>query len=89
MRFCPKCNGIMIPVKNGERYYLICIRCGYRVEAEDDIICRYRLKGEIKKHVITSKPSSGEEPSPDLDLLELIREETREIRDRILVKVIS
>jgi len=79
----------MIPVKNGERYYLVCIKCKYSEEAEDGVVRRYKLRGEIRRHVITSKPVSSGEPSPDLELLELIREETREIRDRILAEVAS
>ncbi|MCD6301311.1 MAG: hypothetical protein J7L82_04495 [Staphylothermus sp.] len=89
MRFCPKCNGLMIPVKRCHQYYLSCTRCGYEEEAEDSIIYRYRLKGRSKKRVITSRPISTVKHDSDIELLNLIREETREIRDRILLKVMS
>ena len=90
MRFCPKCSSLMILVKNGKQYYLVCTRCDYK-EAEDDIIYRYRyrLKGKGKKHINTGKPISIEKHYPDLELLEDIREETCEIRDMILLKVIG
>lgn len=33
LKFCPKCRGLMRPAKIGGTMYLVCTRCGHRVEA--------------------------------------------------------
>ncbi len=32
MKFCPKCGGVMVPVKQGGKVVLRCTRCGYTME---------------------------------------------------------
>ena len=39
MRFCPRCGGLMLPVrKEGNRVILRCNRCGYEEEARERIM---------------------------------------------------
>ncbi len=32
MEFCPKCGSVMKPEKKGSKIYLVCPRCGYKIE---------------------------------------------------------
>jgi len=34
MRFCPKCGGLMVPVKRGGKIIYKCTKCGYEMEAK-------------------------------------------------------
>lgn len=55
MRFCPKCGGIMMPVKKEEALVLKCTRCGNEVEMSEEEQQSYKstIKGERK--VLTTK----------------------------------
>ncbi len=44
MQFCPKDGSILIPKKEGNRTYLVCPKCGYKIEAK-----QYSLKEKIEK----------------------------------------
>ena len=35
LKFCPKCRGLMRPAKIRDTMYLVCTRCGYKVEASN------------------------------------------------------
>ncbi|MEM1938559.1 MAG: transcription elongation factor [Acidilobaceae archaeon] len=55
MRFCPKCGGVMMPVKKDEGYLLKCSRCGYETIMTTSEQQEYKstIRGEQK--VITTK----------------------------------
>jgi len=38
LRFCPKCNSLMIPKKINGKVYLVCTSCGYRIQLKDKIV---------------------------------------------------
>ena len=61
MRFCPRCGGVMVPVKKGSRIVLRCTRCGYEMEMDEKSAKEYKgvSKGEEKK-VLTTKTVSNE-----------------------------
>jgi len=46
-RFCPRCGGLMNPVKQGDKVYLECTRCKYRVEASVNDLKTYKLTVRI------------------------------------------
>ncbi len=91
VRFCPKCGGVMVPVKKGNKVVLKCTRCGYemRVKKEKDYIIKERVseKERIKTTSLVSQPSkfgvSDEEKEQRLEdyyeiALELMQEESEE-----------
>ncbi|MCE4599927.1 MAG: RPA12/RPB9/RPC11 RNA polymerase family protein [Desulfurococcales archaeon] len=47
MRFCPKCGGLMVPIKKEGKILLKCQRCGYEIEAS---------KKEVDKYKSVSRP---------------------------------
>ena len=57
MKYCPKCGGVMVPVKKGDKYYLRCRRCGYEVEATEEDLKEYRIVHKTSKSekVVTTK----------------------------------
>ncbi|RLE86708.1 MAG: DNA-directed RNA polymerase subunit M [Thermoprotei archaeon] len=34
MEFCPKCGGLLVPVKEKETVYLVCRKCGHKRKAK-------------------------------------------------------
>lgn len=62
--FCPKCGGIMVPVRRrGEsKIKLVCRNCGYAMETEDaSVLEAYKMKARVRKEeppsIITVKGS--------------------------------
>jgi len=59
LKFCPKCGGIMVPLKDKEegKVYLVCRNCGYRVEASPEDLKRYRGREGVSEEakVLTTK----------------------------------
>lgn len=50
MRFCPKCNGMMMPARSGGRTVLRCRACGYEEEISGDTPVRiYRVRTKLAK----------------------------------------
>lgn len=47
-KFCPRCGGIMKPVKKGDTYYLVCTRCGYKIKATEKDLKLYRISVKIE-----------------------------------------
>ncbi len=46
-RFCPRCGGLMRPVKEGDEVYMVCQRCGYRVKGSEKDLKTYRVSMKI------------------------------------------
>ncbi|BAA79993.1 hypothetical protein APE_1007a [Aeropyrum pernix K1] len=55
MKFCPKCGGVMLPRKDGEKRLLVCGSCGYTIEAKPEDLSRYKGVEKVKDHVLTTK----------------------------------
>ncbi|MEZ0393634.1 MAG: transcription factor S [Desulfurococcaceae archaeon] len=47
-KFCPRCGGVMKPVKKGDEYYLACTRCGYQIKATPADLKLYGLTHKIE-----------------------------------------
>ncbi len=49
MKFCPKCNSIMLPTKTDDgTVKLKCRSCNYSIELEKESVEKYKIKKEIK-----------------------------------------
>lgn len=46
-RFCPRCGGLMKPVKKNDGVHLKCIRCGYEMRASAKDLKTYHMKTRI------------------------------------------
>ncbi|MEM0016022.1 MAG: transcription factor S [Saccharolobus sp.] len=52
MRFCPKCNSVMVPKKtNGKNIYK-CNKCGYEEETSQSITLTTKVKHTIKEKTL-------------------------------------
>ncbi|MEM0362710.1 MAG: transcription factor S [Sulfolobaceae archaeon] len=52
MRFCPKCNSLMVPKKtNGKNIYK-CNKCGYEEETSHSITLTTKVKHSIKEKTL-------------------------------------
>ncbi len=49
MKFCPKCSGLLLPVKKGDKTILKCQRCGYEEELKKADVNGYVDKKNIEK----------------------------------------
>ncbi len=61
MKFCPKCGGIMLPREEGEKKYLVCMKCGHKIELEVEDKEKYKLSYKVgsEKKVVTAKASQA------------------------------
>jgi len=57
VRFCPKCGGIMLPVREGGKTILKCQRCGYTIVPDKKELETYKnvAKPDEKAKVISTK----------------------------------
>lgn len=46
-RFCPRCGGLLRPYKHGNKTFLICMRCKYKIEASQKDLDTYKLSVKI------------------------------------------
>jgi len=46
-KFCPRCGGLMKPLQENNVYYMVCIRCGYRVKASENDLKMYKISVKI------------------------------------------
>ena len=78
MRFCPRCGGIMVPRRKGNKVVLVCTRCGYEIEADEKTLKGYTAstKAEKEAHVKTTGEVSKESPR-----LEKVKEELEQARE--------
>ena len=89
VKFCPKCGGVMVPVKKGNRVVLKCTKCGYEMSIgreKNKYVLKEKVseKERLKTTSLVSKPSkfgpSEEEKEQRLEeyyaiALELMQEE--------------
>ncbi|WP_148692071.1 RPA12/RPB9/RPC11 RNA polymerase family protein [Acidianus manzaensis] len=77
MQFCPKCGGLMIPVKKDGKEILKCKKCGYEKEMDNKDKKAYEIKEASKNNKVltTSIVSEKEGRKRDEDELEQEREE--------------
>jgi len=47
-KLCPKCGGLMRPQRINGKLYLVCTRCGYRVEADSSATKEFRVSTRIE-----------------------------------------
>ncbi len=61
VKFCPKCGGLMLPVKEGGKAYLKCTKCGYKLSIDRKSLEKYKISYEIEqeKRVVTAKATKG------------------------------
>jgi DNA-directed RNA polymerase subunit M len=64
--FCPKCGGVMIPIKKNGKTILRCTKCGYEMEAPSNTVNEYKTvsKTAEKEKVLTTK-TIGQEQNVD------------------------
>ncbi|AWR94782.1 RPA12/RPB9/RPC11 RNA polymerase family protein [Acidianus brierleyi] len=78
MQFCPKCGGMMIPVKKDGKEVLRCTKCGYEKEMDNKAKKAYEIKeskGKSNKVLTTSIVSDKSGRKRDEDEWEQEREE--------------
>ena len=62
IKFCPKCGGIMRPMRINGKLYMVCTRCGYKEEVKDTgVVTVYSRSVKIKhgpreKTVVINEP---------------------------------
>ncbi|WP_256359220.1 DNA-directed RNA polymerase subunit M [Vulcanisaeta sp. JCM 14467] len=66
MKFCPRCGGLMVPVKREGKVYLRCQRCGYEEEMKSSDAKSYVDKKSIeKKGAVIVESYEEKEPSEE------------------------
>ncbi|AWR97579.1 DNA-directed RNA polymerase subunit M [Acidianus sulfidivorans JP7] len=77
MQFCPKCGGLMMPVKKDGKEILKCKKCGFEKEMDTKDKKAYEIKENSKSNKVltTSIVSEKEGRKRDEDELEQEREE--------------
>ncbi len=75
MDFCPKCEGLLKPVRKDGRMYLVCKRCGFSKPLDQQSSSTYSATRVIEesKHRTIGVVEEKEE------LLERVREEAKEV----------
>ncbi len=63
MKFCPKCGGLMVPVRVEGKQYLQCTKCGYKEKVGKKkegytITEKVDKKTKVKTTSVISKPAS-------------------------------
>jgi len=88
MKFCPKCGGLMTPMKQGGKVVLKCMRCGYTEEINPRDAASYRLSEQIpanERTITTLRVSKAKwKPPKSLEEWEQEREEYREVLHELL-----
>ena len=78
MRFCPKCGGIMLPVKEEGKVVLRCQRCGYVIIPDKKELETYKnvaKPGEKAKVISTKVVSKARRARANKEELEQARED--------------
>lgn len=65
MEFCPKCKGILMPQKQGDSNYLLCLKCGHK----KDLSTSFKIKTsndhkDVKKEVVIVDETAGDDLKP-------------------------
>ncbi|MCG2863984.1 MAG: DNA-directed RNA polymerase subunit M [Vulcanisaeta sp.] len=82
MKFCPRCGGLMVPVKREGKTYLKCQRCGYEEELKSNDAKSYIDKKKVEKKgaVIVE---SYEEKGPSEEEKELKEDYVKQLLDNL------
>ncbi|KSW11399.1 RNA polymerase [Pyrodictium occultum] len=89
MQFCPRCGGLMIPVKREDgKVVLRCTRCGYTMTVESSQLRDYTIVGATPKEertITTLKVSEAKrKPPKSLEEWEQERDEYKEVLQELL-----
>ena len=80
MKFCPKCGGIMVPVRKDGEIVLKCQKCGYEMPATEEDLKKYRVRSKGGEKVLTTKViSKVEQAGMNKEELEQAKEEFYEL----------
>lgn len=82
MKFCPKCGGIMLPVRKDGKIVLKCQRCGYEMPADEKTLKQYKIVRKTREEdkVVTTKTVvEAEKLGVDKETLEQAKEEFYEL----------
>ncbi|MEM2020878.1 MAG: DNA-directed RNA polymerase subunit M [Zestosphaera sp.] len=60
MKFCPKCGTMLMPVKEGDKTYLVCPRCGYKEALKEGGKYKLESKTSNERRVKTTSVVSSE-----------------------------
>ncbi|MFN3268357.1 MAG: hypothetical protein ACK416_03755 [Zestosphaera sp.] len=60
MKFCPKCGTLLIPVREGDKTYLACSRCGYKEPLKEGSKYKLESKTSSESRVKTTSVVSSE-----------------------------
>jgi DNA-directed RNA polymerase subunit M len=63
VKFCPKCGGVMVPVKKGKKVVLKCTKCGYEMSIGRKEKEKYVLKEKISEKERLKTTSLVSQPS--------------------------
>ncbi len=64
MKFCPKCGGVMVPVRKDGKIVFRCTRCGYEMPATEEDLKKYRVRSKGAEKVYTTKVISKAPQTP-------------------------
>ncbi|MEM3142594.1 MAG: DNA-directed RNA polymerase subunit M [Zestosphaera sp.] len=60
MKFCPKCGTMLIPVREEDKTYLVCSRCGYKEPLKEGSKYKLESKTRTESKVKTTPVVSSE-----------------------------
>jgi len=60
-RICPRCGGVLVPVKKDGEIILKCPKCGYEETSNNKKGYEYRIQIDDSKRIITSQPTEMKE----------------------------
>ncbi len=78
MRFCPKCGGLLMPSRRGDKTILKCSKCGFEIDTSSSSSGEYRLTlpTEASSRVMTTSiVSEGKVRSRSREEIEQEKEE--------------
>ncbi|MEB2792691.1 MAG: transcription elongation factor [Caldisphaeraceae archaeon] len=86
MMFCPKCGGVMIPIKKNGKIILRCTKCGYEMKATEKAMKEYTNinKTTEKEKVLTTKTIGQEESTNNEETKEEFEQAKEEYYELVL-----
>ncbi|HDH07243.1 MAG TPA: DNA-directed RNA polymerase subunit M [Thermoproteales archaeon] len=54
VEFCPRCETVLVPVRENGKVFLVCRRCGFRKEAKSSTSYKTTIKVSEEKHARTA-----------------------------------
>lgn len=80
MRFCPKCGGLMVPIRKNGKTYIRCTKCGFEegiIKSKEYVVSK--TVGKDERVITTSIISEGRGRSRTKEEYEQEKEEYYEI----------